>query len=98
MSLVTLITVIGLLIVVVAVSLSVADVLFKRPDKGGERLVAITPAPVTAPVYRDTTAPAAPSSSGAEPAGVGYLDEPTATPVRKPAAPHVPAPVPALLR
>lgn len=94
MDIVVLISIIGLLIVVVAVSLSVGDVLFKRPDKGGERLVVNS----SAPVSRDTAAPVAPPSPATTPSGVGYLDEQTDTPGREPAPAHAPEPVPALLR
>src|ERR1051326_8095188 len=90
MSIVVLISVIGLLSVVVAVPLSVADVLFKPPDKGGDRLVANLAAPVRAPVYRDTAAPAASLAPATAPTGVGYLDEPDAASGRAPAAPHAP--------
>ncbi|HEU0087758.1 MAG TPA: hypothetical protein VFQ77_08925 [Pseudonocardiaceae bacterium] len=72
---------IGFLIVVVLLYLSLADVLRIRADKGDERLLAKSAAPVDAG-YLDTAFPV-PATA---PANVGYLDEPASASDRAPAA------------
>jgi len=79
-SIVLWITVIGLAIVVVAISLSVGDVLLKRPDNAPVRLLAATAVPARVPTRVQEPAAVAPATDpmiGG--GGVGYLDEPAPT-------------------
>ena len=95
--------VIGFLIVIVLLCLAIADARRIRADKGAERPVANSTAPVSADNLEESAPAPAPASDPAParapaataPVGVGYLDEPAPEPTPAPDRTPAPASAPA---